>query len=150
MEIRKGLVAGLVAGIVMGIALFVVGAIASRIIYGPGFVPPGKFEPEQINARYFLWTKLAIGVSLGVFFGLIYAGLSPLMRRQGALSGFYYGFWLWLIITMWDISHPLVYGSMNVQHQIFWLIYSLGGFLAYGATLGYVYKRLGGVRKTKI
>ena len=150
MGIARRLATGLIAGVVMGISLFIVGACAARAIYGPQFAPPGKFEPEKINAWYFLWTKVAIGIFFGVFFGLIYAWLTPLMRGQRALNGFYYGFWLWLIITLWDVSHPLVYGPMNVQHQIFWLIYTLGGFLAYGTTLGYVYKKLGGVRKTKI
>ncbi|MFQ5891378.1 MAG: hypothetical protein ACE5HW_01120 [Candidatus Methanofastidiosia archaeon] len=142
METRKVLVAGLIAGLVMGVALFIVGAITALAIYGPQLAPSGKFAPEQINAWYFLWTKLAIGAFFGVFFGLIYAWLPLSIRGEGALKGLYYGFWLWLIISLWNVSHPLVYGSIDIRDQIFWLIYTIGGFLTYGATLGYVHKRM--------
>lgn len=49
----------------MGASLFIGGATLSRIIYGPQFAPPGKFAPEQINAFYFIWTKLLIGLFFG-------------------------------------------------------------------------------------
>jgi hypothetical protein len=50
MKIKKVLLAGFISGLIMGIALFLSGAIASRIVYGPEMVPEGKFEPDQINA----------------------------------------------------------------------------------------------------
>jgi hypothetical protein len=142
MELRKGIVAGLVAGLVMGVSLFIVGAFAALAIYGPEFAPPGKFEPEQINAWYFLWTKLVIGASFGVFFGTIYAKLYSSLRGDGMLKGVYYSFWIWLITYLWNIAHPLVYGQFDITSNVFWLIYTLGGFLPYGAVLGYLGKRM--------
>jgi hypothetical protein len=57
MQLKKVFIAGTVSGLTMGIFLFIGGAIFSRIIYGPQFAPPGKFQPEQMNAFYFVWTK---------------------------------------------------------------------------------------------
>lgn len=75
MNVRRIIVIGVPAGLTMGIALFIVGAVAARFICGPQFVPEGKFEPEQINAWYFLWTKLVIGVLFGVVFTALYDAL---------------------------------------------------------------------------
>lgn len=144
MRLRRVIMIGLISGAVMGIALFIVGAIASRIIYGPQFAPPGKFEPEQINAWYFIWTKLLIGVFFGILFALLFEALPLSKRFDSAWKGILYGFWFWLAMSLWNLSHPLIYGSVEVQNQIFWLIYSLGGFLAYGGALGYTYKKLEG------
>ena len=141
MGIKKSIVAGIVSGLVMGIVLFIAGAVFSRIIYGPQFAPPGKFEPEQLNAWYFIWTKLVIGMFFGVFFTLLYEGLPISKRIAGGLAGLKYGFLLWLAISLWNISHPLVYGSINNRDQLFWLVYSLWGFLAFGYTVGLFYKR---------
>jgi hypothetical protein len=66
MKTKKILISGTLSGLAMGITLFIAGAIFSRIIYGPQFAPPGKFEPEQLNAFYFIWTKLLIGIFFGV------------------------------------------------------------------------------------
>ncbi|HEX9972033.1 MAG TPA: hypothetical protein VGD14_08185 [bacterium] len=141
MKIKRALVIGIVSGLFMGLALFIGGAIFSRIIYGPQFAPPGKFRPEQINAFYFIWTKLVIGVFFGIFFTLFYEMLPIAKRVQGFFQGLIHGFLFWLVINTWSISHPLVYGSIKNKDQLFWLLYSLIGFLAYGAVAGYLYKR---------
>lgn len=141
MSMKRILTAGIISGLSMGIALFIAGAIFSRIIYGPQFAPPGKFEPEQLNAWYFIWTKLLIGIFFGLLFTFAYEGL-PLKRRlETGLNGLKYGFVFWLVISLWNISHPLIYGSINTKDQLFWLVYSLFGFLAFGYTLGLLYKR---------
>lgn len=57
---------------------------------------------------------------------------APVIRGEGALKGLYYGFGIWLITYLWNAFRPLVYGPINVRDQIFWLIYTMGGFLAYG------------------
>ena len=54
MKVKRIVLMGVPAGLTMGISLFIVGAVAARLVYGPQFVPEGKFEPEQINAWYFL------------------------------------------------------------------------------------------------
>jgi len=141
MSIKKILTAGIISGLVMGIVLFIAGAIFSRIIYGPQFAPPGKFEPEQLNPFYFIWTKLLIGVFFGILFTLIYEALPLTKRLKSGLNGLKYGFVFWLIISLWDISHPLVYGSGITKDRLFWLVYSLFGFLAFGYVLGSIYKR---------
>ncbi|MBE9509404.1 MAG: hypothetical protein IMY71_00890 [Bacteroidetes bacterium] len=142
MKIQKTITIGIISGLIMGITLFIAGAIFSRIIYGPQFAPSGKFEPEQLNALYFIWTKLLIGIFFGILFTLLYEKL-PLSRRlSSALAGLKYGFFLWFAISIWNLSHPLIYGSINNKDQLFWLIYSLCGFLAYGYSLGYLYKRI--------
>jgi hypothetical protein len=141
-RLRKEVAAGGVAGVIMGLVLFVVGAIASRVIYGPQFAPDGKFEPSQINPFYFFWTKLAIGGAFGILLSLIYAGM-PLSSRLATMRrGVKYGFLAWFVIWLWNISHRLVYGSVGGRDQLFWLIYSLFGFLALGAGLGFMRKRL--------
>jgi hypothetical protein len=142
MEIKKIITAGIISGLIMGITLFIAGAVFSRIIYGPQFAPAGKFEPEQLNAWYFIWTKLLIGIFFGILFILLYERLPLSKRLSNAFTGLKYGFLLWFAISLWDISHPLVYGSIDNKDQLFWLIYSLCGFLAYGYTLGYLYKRI--------
>ena len=52
-----------------------------------------------------------------------------------------YAFAFWLIITLWNLSHPVVYGTLNVHDQTFWILYQLVGFLGFGAVLGHLYKR---------
>ena len=148
MKIRKILTTGIISGLSMGVFLFIAGAVFSRIIYGPQFAPPGKFEPEQLNAWYFIWTKLLIGIFFGLLFTLTYEGLPLKTRLRTGFDGLKYGFVFWLVISLWDISHPLVYGSVNNKDQVFWnkdqvfwLVYSLFGFLACGYTLGLIYKR---------
>jgi Mn2+/Fe2+ NRAMP family transporter len=139
---KKVILRGTAAGLIMGIALFIVGAIAARIIYGQQMVPEGKFEPEQINALYFLWTKLLIGIFFGIIFTLIYSKFHTLMNSPGIIKGLLFSIILWLIISLWAISHPLVYedGIAN-KNQLFWHIYTLGGFLAYGISIGLIYKK---------
>lgn len=140
MRIRKILTAGIISGLSMGIALFIAGAIFSRIIYGPQFAPPGKFEPEHLNVWYFIWTKLLIGIFFGLLFTLTYEWLPLKKRLATGFVGLKYGFVFWLIISLWNISHPLVYGSVANKDQLFWLVYSLFGFLALGYVLGLIYK----------
>ena len=141
MNTKKILFSGAVSGFVMGITLFIAGAIFARIIYGPQFTPPGKFEPEQLNAFYFIWTKLVIGIFFGILFTFLYEKL-PLTRRiKGSIQGMTYSVILWLVITLWDISHPFTYGSIYNSDQLFWLLYSLCGFLAFGFTIGIFYKK---------
>jgi hypothetical protein len=125
----------------MGFALFVGGAILSRIIYGPQFAPPGKFKPEQMNPFYFIWTKLLIGWFFGILFTFIYESLPLRNKIAGAVEGLKYGFCFWLLIALWGLSHPLVYGPINIKDQVFWLLYQLVGYLAFGAAVGYIYKK---------
>jgi hypothetical protein len=139
MKAKKIAKNGLISGFVMGITLFIAGAIFSRIIYGPQFAPEGKFDPEQLNAWYFIWTKVLIGLFFGLLFTLLYESLPIKERINSAFVGLKYGFLLWFAISLWNISHPLIYGSINDKDQLFWLVYSLFGFLAYGFTLGYLY-----------
>ena len=139
--IKRILIYGIVSGIIMGVVLFIGGAIFSRIIYGPQFAPPGKFQPEQINAFYFIWTKILIGIFFGVLFTFFYEKLPLSKRFISPFHGLKYGFLLWLIINLWDISHPIVYGSINNKDQLFWFLYSLCGFLALGFSLGSFYKK---------
>jgi len=144
MTAKRIVTVGVIAGLVMGVTLFLAGAVFSRIIYGPQFAPEGKFEPEQMNAWYFIWTKLLIGVFFGLLFAALYEGL-PLSRKlSSALSGLKYGFLLWLALTLWNVSHPLIYGSINKKNELFWLVYSLFGFLALGCMAGYLHGKIGG------
>jgi len=84
--IREAVVVGVLAGLIMGVCLFIVGGVASRVVYGPEMAPEGKFEPEQLNAWYFIWTKLVMGVFFGVLFSLLYRAL-PLSRRISSVLG---------------------------------------------------------------
>lgn len=141
MRLKNILTDGTIAGLAMGVFLFIGGAVFSRIIYGPQFAPPGKFTPEQLNAFYFIWTKLLIGWFFGVLFTLAYALLPLRFRFTGAWHGLKYGLVFWLITTLWNLSHPLVYGSIHVPDQLFWSIYQLVGFAGLGTTLGVLSKR---------
>jgi hypothetical protein len=143
MQLKKIAVTGTVSGLTMGVFLFVGGAILSRIIYGPQFAPPGKFKAEQINAFYFIWTKLLIGWFFGLLFTFVYEMLPVRTKMNGILHGLEYGFVFWLVMSLWNISHPLVYGTVNIPDQTFWLLYQLVGYLALGAALGYIYKKRG-------
>jgi len=141
MKLKKILSAGTISGLIMGVFLFIGGAILSRIIYGPQFAPPGKFKPEQINAFYFIWTKLLIGLFFGLLFTFVYEMIPLQTKMSGILQGLKYGFVFWFLMSLWNISHPLVYGTVNLPDQIFWSLYQLVGYLALGATLGYIYKK---------
>jgi hypothetical protein len=141
MQVKRIIADGTISGLSMGAFLFIGGAILSRIIYGPQFAPPGKFEPEQINAFYFIWTKLLIGWFFGVLFTVAYELLPLRKRLSGAMEGLQYGFGFWFVTSLWNLSHPLVYGSVNVPDQVFWVLYQLVGFLVLGAVLGYINKR---------
>jgi hypothetical protein len=136
----KMVLTGAVAGLGMGIALFLTAAIAARLVYGPQMVPEGKFQPEQINAWYFIWTKLLLGVFFGALLSLLYGHL-PLSRRVGGIrEGLMYSFWLWVVVHLWGLSHPLLYdGSAALNRdQLFWAAYTLGGFLGLGAAFGWL------------
>jgi hypothetical protein len=68
--------------------------------------------------------------------------LLPLRKKvSGIVDGLKYSFVFWLVIALWSLSHPLVYGPIKINDQIFWLSYQLVGFLAFGAALGYIYKK---------
>ena len=142
MGIKKIIITGIIAGLIMGITLFISGAILARIIYGPQMVPEGKFEPSQINAFYFIWTKLVIGVFFGILFTYVYAKLPLSNRIKGPIQGMKYAFIFWFVLSLWNLSHPLLYESINYSNQLFWLLYTLCGFLAFGYVLGLKYKRL--------
>jgi hypothetical protein len=141
-KIKNIIITGSVSGIVMGLALFIGGTILSRIVYGPQFAPPGKFKPEQINAFYFLWTKIVIGWFFGLLFTFVYEILPLSKRINSTFQGLKFGFLFWfLIFFLWGLSHPLIYGSIS-KDQIFWLFYQLFGYLGYGASLGFLYGRI--------
>ena len=144
MDLKKAVRIGVISGLVMGIALFIGGAVFSRIIYGPQFAPPGKFKPEQLNPWYFIWTKILIGIFFGLLFTFVYQKMPFSKRFKSALQGLKYGFILWLVINLWDISHPLIYGTFDPKNELFWLLYSLVGFLAMGFTLGFLFKKSAG------
>ena len=124
----------------MGVALFLTGALAAFVAYGPEMAPAGKFTAEQMNAWYFFWTKLAIGSLFGIVFTLVYHYL-PLSRPGGMLKGLLFGLVLWFLISLWNLSHPLVYGPFDARNQIFWLVYTLGGFLGYGLAVGFIHSK---------
>jgi hypothetical protein len=143
MKIRQQIFRGVVSGLAMGVALFVFGAILARIFYGPAMAPPGKFEPEQLNPAYFVWTKLVIGVFFGLLFTFFYERL-PLSRKiKNAAQGMKGAFFLWLVISLWNLSHPILYESPDYRNVVFWLLYTLSGFLVFGAVLGEFYRRAG-------
>jgi hypothetical protein len=142
MNLGRIVLVGVIAGLLMGVFLFVTGAVASRVVYGPEMAPEGKFDAEQLNPLYFIWTKLLIGVVFGVFIALLYERLPLSNRIDGPVMGLKYSFWLWLVIYLWNRSHPWVYESPELPNQLFWLIYTLGGFLGFGLAFGYVYNRL--------
>jgi hypothetical protein len=139
MNLKKILFTGTIAGLVMGIGLFLTGAVTSILVYGPQMAPEGKFEPSQMNAGYFFWTKLLIGLFFSLLFTFIYAKVQVVLPSKGILRGLFFAFALWLVISLWAISHPLVYetvASVATRDQLFWNIYTLGGFLFYGAAIG--------------
>ena len=132
---------GIYSGIAMWISLFIGGALFAGIIYGPDMAPEGKFDESQMNVYYFIWTKLVIGIFFGILFAAVCEALSFPNKITGVLKGLKYSFVFWLIISLWNLSHPVVYESINYTDQIFWLLYTLGGFLGLGSTLGFLYKR---------
>lgn len=144
MKLKRTILIGVIAGLAMGLALFITGAIASRFVYGPQMAPAGKFKPDQINASYFIWTKLVIGMFFGVLLAVLYERLPLAKRIGGVLDGLKYSFWLWLVVYLWGLSHPFVYTmheSLN-KDQFFWMVYTLGGFLGLGIAFGWLRKRL--------
>jgi hypothetical protein len=141
MKIRRLLITGIVSGLFMGVILFIAGAVFSRLIYGPQMAPSGKFDPEELNAWYFIWTKLVIGVFFGLVLTIIYDKLPLQNKFKSGLAGLKYGFVFWLAMSLWNISHPLIYGSFESQDRLFWLVYSLFGFLALGYGMGWFYRR---------
>lgn len=140
MGIKKIVIVGIIAGLIMGITLFISGAILARIIYGPQMAPAGKFEPDQLNPFYFIWTKLVIGVFFGILFTFVYEKLPLSNRIKGPIQGLKNAFIFWLVISLWNLSHPLMYESINYSNQLFWLLYTLFGFLSFGYVLGFKYK----------
>ena len=140
MTIARIAIVGVVSGLIMGVALFLTGAMAAYFFYGEQMAPEGKFDEEQMNPWYFIWTKLAIGVVFGLIFTAIYSRL-PMSRRGGVFRGLLFGFALWLVITLWNLSHPLVYGPLDLDGKLFWWVYTLGGFLGYGLAVGFFFRK---------
>ena len=141
MKLKKIIIIGLISGLVFGIVLLIGGAITGRIVYGSQMAPEGKFSAEQMNAFYFLWTKLVIGIFFGTLFLFIYEKLPIARRISSIMEGIIYGFVFWLVISLWNLSHPLMYNSTINSDQIFWLLYTLWGFLGYGGIIGFFYKK---------
>jgi hypothetical protein len=141
---KKTLLIGTVAGLAMGVALLLTGGIAAFLVYGTRMAPEGKFEPSQMNVVYFFWTKLLIGWFFGLVFTFIYAKIRSALPARGGLRGFFYAAVLWLVISLWALSHPLVYegaAAIATRDRLFWHIYTLGGFLGYGAMLGWLSRK---------
>ena len=132
---------GSIAGIAMGVTLFIGGAVLAGIIYGSQMAPEGKFEPDQMNPFYFIWTKLLIGVIFGILFTFIYEKLPLIKKHSGALQGIKYAVIFWIVMSLWNLSHPITYDSINYKDQIFWLLYTLCGFIGFGFSLGLLYKK---------
>jgi len=138
---KRTLWIGLVAGLAMGLALFLTGAIASRVVYGAQMAPEGKFEPSQLNPIYFVWTKLLIGAVFGVIIAAFYERLPLALRIEGARSGMKYAFGLWIVVSVWGLTHRVAYETLEPRNQVFWLIYTLGGYLGFGYVFGALSKR---------
>ena len=138
---RRLVVIGILSGLAMAAALFLGGAIASRITYGPQMAPEGKFEADKINALYFLWTKALIGACLGIVFSILYDRLPLARRLSGPWVGVKYGLVFWFVVSLWNMSHPIVYGTTELRDKLFWLVYSACGFAGYGAAFGFLYGR---------
>jgi hypothetical protein len=139
MNFRRILIVGTAAGLAMGLALLITGGVAAFFIYGRQMAPAGKFAAGQMNALYFLWTKLLIGWFFGLLFTFIYARVYAGLPARGVLRGLTFALVLWLLISLWAISHPLVYEGMAAvatRDRLFWHIYTLGGFLGFGAVMG--------------
>jgi hypothetical protein len=143
-RMSRTILLGVAVGVVMALALFMTGAVAARLIYGPQMTPEGKFTADQVNAGYFLWTKLVIGVFFGVVLSALYEML-PLARRiSGVRDGLLYAFLLWVVVYLWGLSHPFVYEmhwSID-KNQVFWMVYTLGGYLGFGLAFGGLRKRI--------
>ena len=140
----RTVILGVTAGLVMGLALFFTGAVAARIAYGPQMTPDGKFTPDQINAAYFVWTKLLIGCFFGVLFAIVYERLPLNTRVASAAAGAKYAAVLWLLVYLWGLSHPLVYELRWTldRDQLFWMVYTFGGFLGFGLAYGALRRRV--------
>jgi hypothetical protein len=146
MSMKKIFFVGTVSGLAMGVALLLTGGIAAFLVYGPQMAPKGKFEPSQMNAAYFLWTKLLIGWFFGLLFTFIYAKVQDGLPAKGVLRGLVFALALWLLVSLWAISHPLIYEGMKAvatRDRLFWHVYTLGGFLGFGAVLGWLSRRRG-------
>lgn len=78
---------------------------------------------------------------MGILFSVAYELLPLRTRLTGAFQGLKYGFGFWLLTSLWNLSHPLVYGSVDVPDQVFWILYQLVGFLGLGAAAGYTSKK---------
>jgi hypothetical protein len=143
-RVSRTILLGIAVGGAMTLGLFVTGAVAARLVYGPQMVPEGKFTADQVNAWYFLWTKLLIGVFFGILLTVLYE-LLPLTRRiANVRDGLTYAFFVWAVVYLWGFSHPFVYDlrwSID-KDQIFWMVYTLGGFLGLGLAFGRLRRRL--------
>jgi len=147
-RMRRTILLGIAVGVAMTLGLFMTGAVAARLVYGPEMVPEGKFTADEVNAWYFLWTKLLIGVFFGILLTVLYE-LLPLARRIANIrDGLLYAFCVWTVVYLWGFSHPFVYDlrwSMD-KNQVFWMVYTLGGFLGLGLAFGGLRRRLLGLR----
>ncbi len=119
---KRTIIFGIYSGMGMWISLFIGGAILAKILYGPDMAPEGKFDKSQMNAFYFIWTKLVIGIFFGILFSAVCESLSFSKKMIGLLKGLKYSFVFWLIISFWNLSHPVVYETVNWTDQIFWLL----------------------------
>ena len=98
MKTGKLILIGTTSGIIMGVTLFIAGAILAAIVYGPQMAPEGKFEPEQMNPFYFIWTKLLIGIFFGLLFTTVNEKLPQAIKITRPVSGIKYLFIFWLLL----------------------------------------------------
>jgi len=72
-----------------------------------------------MNPFYFIWTKLLIGVIFGILFTFVYEKLPLVKKISSTLQGIKYVFIFWIVISLWNLSHPIIYESINYKNQNF-------------------------------
>ena len=150
MKSFKVVILGSLVGLLMGFVLFLVGAILAMLFWKGA--PPGKFPEEMIppliyvlskigiqvklmSPAYFFSTKLGFGALLGIFYGFIYSRFHYLLPTKRIYKGLFFGLFLWFIAAF-----PILPIMLSLKKEVFWLLYTFSGLVAFGSIMGLGYK----------
>jgi len=131
-SLKIGAVSGLIAGIVF--------TIVSEIFHNMR-LSIGLLEPWQ---RPFFENNTLVNIPLfifwGIILGIIYSKVHSLILGKGVLKGLIYGLFLFVIITIKIETYLISYGYfLSTLGHLFWGFFV---YIAYGLSLGFVYKFL--------
>ena len=133
---KNGYVVGGIAGAIAGVADGIVSYIIS--ILGGKIGLWADYDPITLLMQFPAQT--AINVTWGVFFGFAFVMFYNCIPRQGVKKGIIYGLIVYFLLSnLRSAAFTYMFGFSEAAFS--WAIHGIFASIAYGAVLGYLYKK---------